>query len=271
MFDFNTDDSFDIEKTDQYKLSIQVSLDGFSFLIVHPSEKKIVAFKSTPLKISSKNLIVRRLKEWLESEDFFKKPFNEVRVFIFTEIFTIIPDECYSGENQHDLQSVLFDQETGYSLVENNIEILNARLYFPIQSEITEVLQLLFDNAECIHPVTKLLQIPLYSNKRNCAVIVSMKQNFYLIVKRNNKLLLANSFQVSHQDDLVYNVLNAFQQLETARSETELFITDVLSNVNEIKGLLQPYFGNISTLNTAELTVNPDIFEHQLLLYLSQN
>jgi hypothetical protein len=90
-------------------------------------------------------------------------------------------------------------------------------------------------------------------------------------VKRNNKLLLANSFQVSHQNDLVYSVLNSFQQLETARSETELFIAGVLSNDIEIKNLLKPYFGNISGLKTTELSANPDISEHLLLLYLSQN
>jgi len=271
MFDFIADDSFEIEKTNQYKVSIQVSLDGFSFLAIHAAEKRVVAFKNTPLKISNEKLMVRRLKEWLESEDFFKNSFNEVRVFVFTENFTIIPEEYNSKETQQDLASVLFHQDLDFKLIENKIEPLHARLYFQVQSDITEVLQHFFGNSECFHPVTKLLQIPFHSNKRNIALIVSMKKYFYLIVKRNNKLLLASSFLYSHQNDLVYNVLNTFQQLETARSETDLIIADVISDSNEIKSLLHPFFENISMLKTDELVINPEIIENHLLFYLSQN
>jgi hypothetical protein len=167
--------------------------------------------------------------------------------------------------------SVLFNQDSNYSLTENKIEHLHARLYFQVQTDIKKVIQLFFGNSECFHPVTKLLQIPFRSNKRNTALIVSMKKYFYLVVKRNNKLLLAGSFLYSHQNDLVYNILNAFQQLGTARSETDLIITGVISEGAEIKSLLQPFFENISLLKTDETAINNEVMGNHLLLCLSQN
>lgn len=270
MFDFITADSFDIEKTNQYKISIQVSLDGFSFLVEQPSSKKIVACKNTPLNISSENLIARHLKEWVETEEFLLKQFNEVRIFIFTERFTVIPSECYSYEYSGDLASVLFDVDSEILLV-NKIENLNAHLIFPVQNEIIDVLQLFFPNAKWFHPVSAVLQIPLHLNKRNSSVIITFKKNFYLIVYRKNILLMANCYLVSHQNDLVYNVINTFQQLETARIETELFVAGAVSDDNEIIKLLQPYFENIGPLKIDELVLNPDINNNRLLLYLSQN
>lgn len=271
MPDFIKADTFDIEKTNQYKLSIQVSLDGFSFLAELPSEKKIVACKNTPLNISTDKLIARHLKEWFETEEFFRNDFGEVRIFIFTERFTIIPDECYSDEYSQELVSVLFDLNNDYSVKKNKIGSLNAHLFFPVQNEIIEVLQVFLPNAKCLHPVQPILQIPPQSlNKKNSSVLITFKKNFYLIVKRNNKLLLANTFQVSHKNDLVYNVINTFQQLETARIETDLYVTGVFSDNNEITGLLKPYFENIGTLNTNDLVLNPEITKNQLLLYLSQ-
>jgi hypothetical protein len=83
--------------------------------------------------------------------------------------------------------------------------------------------------------------------------------------------LLANTFQFSHQNDLVYNVLNAFQQIETARIETHLFVAGAVSDKNEIIRLLQPYFENIGLLKIDELVLNPEIVNNRLLLYLSQN
>ena len=270
MFDFITDDSFDIEKTKQYILSIQVSLDGFSFLIIHPTENRIVAFKSTPLKISSENLLARRLKEWLESEELLKKSFESVRLFIFTENFTLVPEEYFGDDWHQDLTSMLFQEEADNKIIENKIESLKAYLVFPIPSEIVEVLQLFFpENLENIHPVAKLLQTPVKSKKRNSAVIVSTKKYFSLIVTQNNKLLLANIFQTAHQNDLVYNVLNTFQQLEIARSETDLYVAGSITQNTEIEGLLKPYFENISTLKTEGTITNPEITNQSLLLYLT--
>jgi len=270
MFDFITADSFDIEKTNQYKLSIQVSLDGFSFLVEQPSDKIIVACKNTPLNISSEDLIARHLKEWIETEELFRNQFNEVKVFIFTEKFTLIPDEFDSNEYSSDLMSVMFDVDTEILQV-NKIENLNAHLIFPVQKEIIDVLQPFFPDAKCFHPVSAFLRFPLHLNKKNTSVVIIFKKHFYLIVNRNNKLLMANTFQFSHQNDLVYNVLNTFPQIETARIDTHLFVAGAVSDSNEIVRLLQPYFENIGLLKIDELVLNPEINNNRLLLYLTQN
>ena len=267
MFDFIKDDSFDIEKTKQYSLSIQVSLDGFSFLVVHASEKRVVACKNTPLKISSENLLARRLKEWLEAEDLLKKSFSNVCAFIFTENFTLVPAE-YSGDKQvENLTSYLFHQVSNNKLIENKIDTLNAQLIFQLSTEVVEVLHIQFNNnIKIIHPVSNLLICPVESKKRNSAVILTTKKYFYLIVTRNSKLILANSFQAEHLNDLVYNVLNTFQQLEIARSETDLYVSGS-GNVNsEIEDLLKPYFENISNLKISGLIKNPEIINQSLLL-----
>ena len=267
MFDFIKDDSFDIEKTKQYSLSIQVSLDGFSFLVVHTSKKRVVAYKSAPLKISSENLLARRLKEWLEKEDLLKKPFSSVCAFIFTENFTLVPAE-YSGDKQiENLTTYLFQQDSNNKLIENKIDALNAQLIFAIPTEVMDVLHLQFNNnIKIIHPVTNLLIYPVESKKRNSAVILTTKKYFYLIVTRNSKLILANSFQAEHLNDLVYNVLNTFQQLEIARSETDLYVLGSRNENSEIEDLLKPYFEHISNLKIEGLITNPEIINQSLQL-----
>lgn len=266
MFDFIKLDSFDIEKTKEYSLSIQVSLDGFSFLIVHSSEKKVIAYKNTPLKISNKNLLARRLKEWLEAENIFKNPFNSVFAFIFTENFTLVPTE-YSGDNQiENLTTHLFQHDLNNKLIENKIDDLNAKLVFMLPIEVMNVLHLQFNNnVRIIHPVTNLLKYPVESKKRNSAVILTTKKYFYLIITRNTRLTLANSFQAEHLNDLVYHVLNTFQQLEIARSETDLYVSGLRNDNSEIEDLLKLYFENISNLIISGLITNPEIINQSPL------
>jgi len=270
MFDFITDDSFDIDKTKQYILSIQVSLDGFSFLLIHSGENRIVAFKNTPLKISSENLLARRLKEWLESEVLLKKPFENIQVLFFAESFTMVPDEYFEGENRQDITSVLFPENGGNRIVKNKIDSLNAHLIFPVSADIIDTFHHFFpENLEITHPVAKIIQRPPESKKRNIAVIILSGKYFFMTVTRNNTLLLASSFQAIHHNDLVYSVLNAFQQLETARSETDLYVAGSLKQKTEIEDLLSPYFANISTFKTEGLISNSELANQSLQLYLT--
>jgi hypothetical protein len=272
MFDLIKDDSFEVQKTKDYILSIQVCLDGFSFLIVHPDEKKIVAFKSNPLIISSDILIARRLKEWLETEEILKNQFKSVRSFIFSENFALIPEEYSDREWHRNLTSSLFDKKVHNHFYENKITVSDSTLIFPLSQDIIGVLHHFFNkNIEIIHPVTNILNHPFDSTKRNIAVILSTKKYFYLIISRNNKLLLANCYPTIHPNDLVYNIINTFQQLEIARSETELFLAGSVSQNKDIAVLLLPFFENISNLKTEELIVNSEIIDKSLQLYLTLN
>ena len=272
MFDLIKDDSFEVQKTKDYTLSIQVCLDGFSFLIVHPDEKRIVAFKSTPIIISSEILIARRLKEWLETEELLKNQFKSVRSFIFSENFTLVPDEYSELEWHRNLTSSLFDKKVHNHFIENKISVSDSILIFPVSQDIITVLQHFFNkNIEIIHPATNILNHPIESKKKNQSVILSTKKYFYLIVSRNNKLLMANSYPTVHPNDLVYNVINTFQQLETSRSETELFLAGSVSQNKDIAVLLLPFFENISSLKTEELIINSEIIDKSLPLYLILN
>lgn len=268
MSDLIKDGSFEIANTKNYILSIQVCLDGFSFLIVDPDEKQILASKNSPVKISNDILLARHLKEWLESEALLKNPFETVRLFFYSENFTLIPAEYFGRERemQINLTSVLFDKKVSGSFIENKIENVSATLVFPVPQDIINVLTQFFKSIEIIHPVTNLIQDGIERKKRNVSFILSTKKYFYLVVFGNGKLVLANSFQNQHPNDLVYNVINSFQQLDFSRNETELYVSSALGQKTEIESLLNPYFGNMSIIKTEELIVNFDISIHPILL-----
>lgn len=241
--------SFEIEKTKNYILSIQVCLDGFSFLIVDPVEKEILVSKNLPVKISNDNLLARHLKEWLESETLLKNSFQAVRLFFYSENFTLIPDEYFGRERQRNLTSVLFDKKSSGNFIENKIENSGINLFFPVSQEIINILNQFFKNIEILHPVTNLIE----SGKGNSAFILSAKHSFYFVVFKKSKLMLASCFQSQHPNDFVYNVINSLQQLEIARAETKLFVSSAIGQKTEFESLFKTYFENISSFKTDDL------------------
>lgn len=264
MSDFIQEGSFEIAKTKNYILSIQVCLDGFSFLMVDPDEKKVLAKRNALIKISNDGLLSRHLKDWLESEVVFKNPFRTVRIFFYSENFTLIPEEFFGKERQRNLASVLFDKKLSGNFIENRIEDQGVTVFFPVPLDIINVLNQFFKNIEIIHPIANIIQFGIESGKRNLSVILSSKKFFYLVVFGNGKLLLANSFQNQHPNDLVYNVINSLQQLGIARIETELFVAVAIDQKTEIESFLKPYFDNISILQADELIAKSDLSIHSI-------
>ena len=262
MSDFIKNGSFEIANSKNYILSIQVCLDGFSFLITDPLDKKIVTQKSTPVKISIDNLLSRRLKEWLESEEILKNHFKLVRVFIYTENFTLIPEDYSNSEKQRNISQVLFDKKPSFNFFENKIDDLNATLFFPVSQDVLSVFNQFFNKGfEIIHPIKNLIEADFTTKKRNLSIVLSSKNYFYLVVFEKNKLILANCFQIQHVNDLIYNIINTFQQIGIARNETDLFVSGTINQSTGIEDLLKPYFENINIVKTEDLIVNPVVFE----------
>lgn len=241
--------SFEIGNTKNYILSIQVCLDGFSFLITNPVENEILASKNLTVKISNNNLLARHLKEWIESEPLLKNAYKAVRLFFYSENFTLIPEEYIGKEKQRNLTSVLFDKKLSGNFIENKIGNSDINLLFPVPQDILNVLNPLYKNIEILHPVTNLIEM----GTGNLSFILSSKNHFYLVVFKKGKLVLAGNFQVQHENDLIYNVINSFHQMEISRSETELYISSAIDKKTEIENLLLPYFDRINILKTEKL------------------
>ncbi|HPE76683.1 MAG TPA: DUF3822 family protein [Draconibacterium sp.] len=252
MSDFINDGLFEIAKTKNYILSIQVCLDGFSFLIVDPREKQVVAIKNSPIKISNENLLARHLKEWLTSEALFKNQFESVSLLYYSENFTLVPEEFYAREKQKNLASLLFDKKLSGNIIENIIENLSLALLFPVPQEISNVLNQFFKSIEILHPVTNVIRSYKAGENGILSFILLTKKCFHLVAFENDKLKLASSFQIQHPNDLVYNVINSFQQIGLARSETSLFIVSAIDQNTETESLLKPYFNKVGILKTEE-------------------
>ena len=270
MLDLVKDELFDIQKTKDYKLSIQVSLDGFSFLIVHPVEKRILAFENSSVLISSSNLLARRLKEWLEEQTLLKNQFKSITVQFASEQVQLIPESFFDQAYLRNITSSLFDKKEHNHFLENKIQETDIKLIYPVSRDILAVLKQFFNkNIHVVHPVAHLLKRIQESKIKNRAFIMPHNKFFYLVLFNNSKLILANSFPAIHQNDLVYYIINVFKQLEINRNNTVFYLSGCINHNKEIRDLIKPYFLDVRNLNVEDFISNPGIITNTLPLYLS--
>ena len=252
-------ESFNVEKTYEYILSIQVSLDGFSFSVLSQQEDKLLAFKLIRLKISSSSLISRRFDEWLKTEDLLQKPFKKIRIIVFSDEFTLIPEQYFHEGLKKEIPPLLFGDNNEAEIAENVINNLKTRLIFTLPAGLNSVITEQIGECEIVHPVKIILNNLPETEKENGLILLFDVNNFYITLFNNNKVLLTNNFKMTHANDVVYYVLTTLKQLEISTSETNLFITDTINKLPEIEKSMQPYFAEIKNLELASFISKPGL------------
>ena len=256
MSELVSHEGFDIEKTYEYILSIQVSLDGFSFSILSQHEDKILASKINLFKISSTALIARRFNDWLEFEELLKKPFRKVRVTIFSEKFTLIPEEYFQDRLKQDIPPLLFGENDEPEIAENIVRELATRVIFTLPPGLNKVIAEQIGECEIVHPVKIILSNLPKTEKENGLILLFDAKNFYVVLFKNNKVLLANCFKISHVNDVVYYVLTTLKQLEIPVSKTDLFIIKSVNKLSGIDESLKSYFTEIKELKLIQFLLD---------------
>lgn len=270
MHELITDPVFDYNKTKEYKLSIQVSLDGFSFSVIHREENRLIALLDTPVTISSPKFIPSRLDEWLGSQEIIGKSFAEVQVHFFSEKFTLVPAGFYDANYQYDLFRVLFGSENGFQVAGNYLDHHNLHLLFDLPVNFSAGLDSRLENYSLLHPVSTIAaKIPAFDEpEKNGAALVFGKDNFDVVFFREGKMLFANHFRYEHPNDVIYYIITALQQYGFNREKTNLFLQGEILEKDEISIQLKKYFPAVRFVFPG-LNFNPEIFKMPVHRFIS--
>ena len=194
MYELITDKTFDLKNTIEYKLSIQVSLGGFSFSVVNPEENRLLALKNSPLKISNETFIARRFSEWIESEEILQQKFGEMQIIVSTKNFTTVPEDFYLTENSKKLTGLFWETDKDTKIIENKIDPFKLHLLFAVPNQLASSIQSSFDNCSFLHPVKKICEQTPDFISENGVILLFDANSFYIIVFNKNNFLMANSF-----------------------------------------------------------------------------
>ncbi len=205
------------ENIDILKLSIQVRLNGLSFCVMESNKNEILWYKKinfekefTPVKILEQIELLYKEEKQLELA------FNEVVLLFSNELYSIVPSQFFVEEeashylkfNTKILQTDLVAHD-----VFSNEELVNV--YIPY----TNITNYFFDKYgefEFKHSATELIEQLSHNNedKGPVAYLNSFKGYYDLVVMKDGKLLLSNTFKYETPEDFIYYLLFTAEQLQ---------------------------------------------------------
>ncbi|MBI9059272.1 MAG: DUF3822 family protein [Labilibaculum sp.] len=257
------DTSFDKNKTKEYVLSIQVSLDGFSFTVLNGNKKCIVLNRFSPfLKNGDKNPIASFV-ELVRNHELLNLDFKQITVLWVSNKILILPEEFFSEEFAFESFQLSHDLKTEDSLLWNKIPELNAWGVFSIPTCITDFIHSHFANVKLYHHSLPFFSLSLKEKlpDGHPQVFLNVQNDFFhvIIPDRKGKHFI-NTFTYNTDSDLAYYILNIFKQQNLNNERSKLIIDGAVQEESKVVQLLKKYLGQVEVkLLPLEFRINGSI------------
>ncbi|MBI9041351.1 DUF3822 family protein [Lutibacter sp.] len=269
--------NIDFNNLEDYHLSIQLSLDGFSFCIYNMHSKDILHFEY--LQFIDEHEIspykhLEFVEQLYETNTILKHKYTSVSVTHFNNLVTQVPKPIFDKNNLSNYLKysikVLENDFITYDELKNS-DIVNV--YIPF----VNVNNFLFDIYGSFifkHASTVLIESLLNEFKNNveqhCFVNIT-QHTFEIVVLKNKKLDLYNIFNFKTKEDFIYYILFIAEQLNLNPEEFQLILMGDIEKESELYKIAYQYVRNVSFYNNLSYNnILEGISSHQHYTLLNQ-
>jgi hypothetical protein len=253
-------------------LVIELSDSLIKFCEVQFNENNSLYICHYPIENTLQYSLSEHLINALKHFQISKKSYKHVYINYFNSQFTLCPSVFYNLENNRAFLE--FNSGTvGNALVLTDEINADIKLIYAIDEQIKSTLDQLFPNHLLKHTLTVLSKLMLSSEelvKEN--VIVSIHANYIeVVVKQEQKLLLANQYSIKTQEDVLYYVLFILEQYHLNPLKVNIKIIGDIDSSSSLINSLKKYIKNINlgighkTINWSTLKGMPQHFNYTLL------
>ncbi len=244
------DKSFDPEQTNLYHLSIQISLDGFSFAILDIPKGKYTVLKSANFFLKRPRLLFMKVRELMTDDEHLNLKYKSIEIVYSSENFTLVPQVFYQQGAADKFFGFNHEIERGFVVDKTLLIKAEAWCIFNIPENLKDFLVLKYPRATIRHNLYPLVERALKENRnfpeRKQVHINFFRSYFELIVLSGTKLLLCNQFNYSGENDISYFVLYVFDQLKLPPDSTELIIHGQMRPTDPIYQTFKKYIRKTS-------------------------
>ena len=240
-------DSLNLEDN---SLSIQLSLDGFSFCVYHKTQHKIGTFGLYEFDNSTGSPYkqLECIKELFDREKLLQLNYKSVFVTHFNNLVTQVPKPLFNKNKLasylHYTVKVLENDFIAYDEL-NNSEIINV--YIPFVN-VNNFLLDTYESFDYKHSSTVLIENLLnqYKNSEGSFCFVNVTgHHFEIVVIKNKKLELFNFFSFNTKEDFIYYILFTAEQLNLNPEEFELILMGDIEKESELYDIVYQYIRNV--------------------------
>jgi len=243
----------DLTRLENSHLSIQFSLDGFSFCILNKSNQTFEALYEYVFVEVNNNpqKLLANITSLYETQDLLKKNYGSVNVIHVNDLASLVPKVLFEEEFVNEYVSynnkvfrhdyVVSDEIKNHDMVSVFIPFVNVNNFLIDQ----------YGGFEYKHHATVLVEslLGIYKYSLVPHVFVHLAENhFEIVVIADKKLQLYNTFKHTAKEDFIYYILFTVEQLKLNPEKFELVLFGAIAKDDEYYTIAYKYIRNVSLL-----------------------
>jgi hypothetical protein len=240
------DETLDINSTENYELSLQVSPDGFSYCLFDAVRNKFVLIRSFEPE-ENKYFNADKVDEILAKDDFLPKRYRKTNVVMPSPKFTIVPAPLFDPGKKDEYFMFNHLMNDGNIIISNKLTDPDAFLVFSVSRPVVDILSNFNPGVLPYHQVKPLLNHISHCRKNingNYIHLHVEREFFNLIIFDHNLMKFCNSFKYRNITDILYFTLNVFKNLGINQEET-IYLSGLTEQYDDLSSNLSIYVRNV--------------------------
>ncbi|MFV0554195.1 MAG: DUF3822 family protein [Mangrovibacterium sp.] len=251
------DETFDSNLTFEYKLSIQISLDGFSFSILDTIQNKVVYLFHQELFDSKPEFILKHLNRIYEECDLLHLHYKRTKVLLANSSkIQLMPTDFFDDKNIKNYQQLAFDQIDDYHSECFELNHSSQKLIVSTPMHIRLFLHQKHPDAFFDSNISQWEKL-LVGQKQSAFAHISKKEVAILLVDDNGQYSF-NSFPWYAESDLLFFILGSIKTHATRVDS--LLLGGIVNRFSYIYHQLKSFVRKV------ELAKRPDELYYSYLL-----
>jgi len=263
--------SKNIDNISKRKLSIQFSLDGFSFCIAN-FENTVFHFSSYSFEEeTTPESLLGCVEKIFKSDQDLHDDFESVLVIHENHLNSFVPNVYFKEDAlksylNYNIKTIATDYITF-----DAIEPLGLKNVYVPYVNVNNFLFQNFGEFEFKHHASLLVEKLIErSQKEQTHFYVNVSRNaFDIVVIDDRKLHFFNSFEFQTKEDFIYYILFTFEQLKLDPNELHLALLGEIDKESELYNIAYKYIRNLHFVNTSSLMAeNVELEDHSNFILL---
>ena len=237
------DAGFDVEKSDQYRLTIQLALGGLSFALFDTDNRLVgLEYYQSDL-LSDSNDLFHTLEKALDAKGLNNSAFQSVSCIINERAATLVPEALYSPDDNDKYLNFSFNLSKDWTIVVDSLTQHKAVNVFAYPNALQAKIKAKWPEANIHHSSSVFLESLPTSEQP--AVWVNVRNRDFDVAMIKDKLLFFNNFRFNTKDDFAYFLLLAMEQNGLSGQETPVHFSGLILPSSEIINLCRRYIRDI--------------------------
>lgn len=243
------DEGFDVGKTIEYRLTIQFTLGGFSYVIMDANTHTIIAtesFLSDDLKDEKDTFYA--LENVFAASKIKGKEFQSVTCIFGGRNYALIPNELFGEEKSFRYLDFLHSIQPNSQIINDRLDANECIGIYSVTSHLIGKIKELWPKAKIVHESSVFLShvSEIAKSEKLTRIYLYVKnRSFDMAVFKEGNLTFFNNFKFNTKDDFLYFLMFAIEQQKMSAEETTACVSGMILGNSEIMKLCERYIKDI--------------------------